>query len=120
MSLRVTDKISENANLNSVFTAPRRNNLDAFKSILAQKLSTVEEDLDKMNEEKAEEKAISDILNAPETIRRIMPDGSIVITKYFGGKVESREHLAPHLELVVDGNGKEKLVPKHDPLRDLF
>lgn len=120
MSLRVTDKISESNNPSIAFVAPKRNNLNAFKSILAQKLSTVEEDLDKMNEEKAEEKAISDILNAPETIRRIMPDGSIVITKYSGGRVESRERMAPHLELVVDGNGKEKLVPKHNPLHDLF
>ena len=54
-----------------------------------------------------------------EVIRRIMPDGSIMITEYNDGKIVSRYRKKPHMIAVPDENAPIKLSADGTPLLSL-
>lgn len=53
--------------------------------------------------EEAQRVAAQEHIEVTEIIRRIMPDGTIMVTKYNGSKVVERHRQAPVLSPVADG-----------------
>ncbi len=84
---------------------------EAFKEILIEKLGTIRDTLEEMREQKEAIQAAKTEGQVTEIVRRLMPDGSIMITEYVEGKVKSRQRKPPHLEYVVD---KNQPIPKDE------
>ncbi len=84
---------------------------EAFKEILIEKLGSVRDTLEEMREQKEAIQTVKNEGQVTEIVRRIMPDGSIMITEYVEGKVKSRQRKPPHMEYVVD---KNQPIPKNE------
>ncbi|WP_027405548.1 hypothetical protein [Anaerovibrio sp. RM50] len=84
---------------------------EAFKEILIEKLGSVRDTLEEMREQKEAIQTVKNEGQVTEIVRRMMPDGSIMITEYVEGKVKSRQRKPPHMEYVVD---KNQPIPKNE------
>lgn len=97
-------KISENSNSKNSFAA---NNSAGFSSdyakILSQKLAQVDQEFED-SVQNLSEQDLTAVNNMPviETIKRFRPDGSITITTYKDGKIDSSTKIKPHLVPVPD------------------
>ena len=110
---------------------------EMFSSLLQEKRDSLQETLEELEERRQEIKELEDAQKAMEVevIRRIMPDGSILVTEYHDGKIASRFRKHPHMvEMpdpnvapprntdgnIITGQQKMKQVPKFSILEDLF
>ena len=86
-------------NNNSVSTEAVKVSSD-YATILAEKVSEINEQFEDMrkNFESQHKTSAKNI----ETVKRFMPDGSIMITTYEDGKISSRIKKRPHLVPVAD------------------
>ena len=73
-------------------------------AILDEKRATVKETLEEMKEQRELLDAVKSERETDETLTRIMPDGSIMITKIEGGEVVSTDKFQPHMQVVIDDN----------------
>lgn len=88
------------------------NTTESYSKILAEKLSNVEADVKQMEETQAQLDEIeqlqaeltgsSSIIPCVETVKRFMPDGSIMVTTYTDGEITSRVRHKPHMVSVPD------------------
>ena len=116
-----------------------------YAKILAEKLATAKDDMEQMNRMQEEldlnrklheeltdkdqdGRSATSSIETTETIKRIMPDGSIRFLKIQDGEVVEQFVKKPHLVAVVDpmapatpsGNDAIKLEPKIDLFSLLF
>lgn len=97
------------SNTQNTSTSSKRKNAKSaaaqdFSMILLDKLGSIAEDRKRMEEQREAIKEVTAQHNVTEIIRRVMPDGSISVTKYCGGKIESRHRVTPRLKLIDDEN----------------
>ena len=88
------------------------NTTESYSKILAEKLSNVEADVKKMEETQAQLDELDrlqaeltgsgSIIPCVETVKRFMPDGSIMVTTYTDGEITSRVRHKPHMISVPD------------------
>ena len=81
------------------------NNSSDYAKILSQQIAQVEEEFNSANENSAtqeQEFSTSNTMPVIETITRFRPDGSIMITTYKDGKIDSSTKLKPHLVPMPD------------------
>ena len=92
-------------NQNSVATNSTNVSSD-YAKILAEKISEVDAEFEEAEKNLSDQNEPSsgggENSAAPETIKRFMPDGSILITTYEGNNVASQIKLRPHLVPVAD------------------
>ena len=110
---------------------------ETYANILAQKIASIEDDLKRMEKERedieeidtlrrdAEERGtIRTQLELPETVKRVMGDGSILVTTTKDGKIIEQFRKKPHLVAVPNDaapkdalpSEKYKWVPRQNPL----
>ena len=86
---------------------------ESYSKILAEKLSNVEADVKQMEETQAQLDELeqlqaeltgngNSIIPCVETVKRFMPDGSIMVTTYTDGEITSRVRHKPHMISVPD------------------
>lgn len=122
MSIRTTEKLSAsaarpaegNSFLNSVDAEATA--AATFQAILAQKIDTIKETTEEMQAQKEELQTIKDEQDFTEIVRRVMPDGSVMITEYSDGKLVSRYRKKPHMISVPDEKAPVKRAPDGTPL----
>jgi len=124
-----TGKTSGSAGSNGEFKS-------MFSSFLQERRDSLKETLEELEEKRQEAKELEDARHAMEieVIRRIMPDGSILVTEYHDGKVASRFRKRPYMVEVPDPNAaiprnsdgniitgqqEMKLKPKFSAFEDL-
>ena len=91
---------------------------ESYSKILAEKISNVEADVKQMEETQAQldeleqmQKELTggnSIIPCVETVKRFMPDGSIMVTTYTDGELTSRVYHKPHMISVPDYNAPPK------------
>ena len=114
-----------------------------YSKILADKIANAKSDMEKMSEIQKQLDEIEDLQEeltgkshddksdtnsrgATETIKRFMPDGSIMYMKIKGGEVIEQYQKKPHLVAVADPSapqgvsGNEAVTIKMKPQLDLF
>lgn len=93
---------ANDTNNNSAVTNNAGSSSD-YAKILAEKVSEINEQFEDMqkNSQSRQNSQNSSPKNI-ETIKRFMPDGSIMITTYEDGKISSRIKKRPHLVPVAD------------------
>jgi hypothetical protein len=87
-----------------------------YAKILAQKISQLEQDVQAASENVStqdQELSADTNLEVIETVKRFRPDGSIMITTYKDGKIDSTTKIKPHLVAVPDYNAPP--TPQGDP-----
>lgn len=97
-------KISDKGNSKNSFAA---NNSAGFSSdyskILSQKLAQVDAEFKESIQNLSEQDlTAANTMPVIETIKRFRPDGSITITTYKDGKIDSSTRIKPHLVPVPD------------------
>ena len=86
------------------------NNSTGFSSdyakILSQQIAQLEQDVQAASENSTQDEELNTANNMEviETVRRFRPDGSIMITTYKDGKIDSTTHIKPHLVPMPDYN----------------
>ena len=100
---------------------------EMFSEFLQERRDSLKDTLEELEQKRQEQREIRDMQQVTEVIRRIMPDGSILVTEYKDGEIASRYRKKPHLVEVrapnatpprnADGNIIEyqqetKMVPK--------
>lgn len=111
--------------------------MGAYASILAEKIATIEDELERLEKVRedieeidtlrrdAEERGtIRTQLEMPETVKRVLGDGSILVTTTKDGRIIEQYRKKPHLVAVPDDTApkdalpseKYKWVPRHNPL----
>ncbi len=115
--------------------APTEDFQQMFTSLLAQRKGSLQETLEAMEERREEIKQLKVQREFSETVKRILPDGSIRISVYENGHLESCYRLMPKLRPVIDeskpilkapdgteliGQAKVKFVPRRNFLEDLL
>ncbi len=75
---------------------------EELQVILAEKRATVRETLEEMKEQRELLNAVKSERETNETLTRLMPDGSIMITEVQGGKIVSTDKYKPHMQAVLD------------------
>ncbi len=110
---------------------------EMFSSLLQEKRDSLKETLEEMEEKRQELEELEAMRQMPEVeiIRRLMPDGSIMVTEYRDGEIASRYRKTPHMVDMPDpsaplprnGDGniitsqqKMKQVPKYSLFEDLL
>ena len=93
-------------NQNSVATNSVNVSSD-YAKILAEKISEVETEFEETennlsNQNQSSGGGESSSANSVETVKRFMPDGSILITTYDGSSILQQTKLRPHLVPVAD------------------
>ena len=106
-----------------------------FSQLVAERKGSLETTLEAMDERREEIKQLKVQREFSETVKRIMPDGSIRISVYENGHLESCYHLAPKLRPVIDeskpipkaadgteliGQAAVKYVPRRNILEEMF
>ena len=85
----------------------------SYSKILAEKISNIDADVKQMEETQAQLDEIeqlqkdltgggNSIIPCVETVKRFMPDGSIMVTTYTDGEITSRVRHKPHMTVVAD------------------
>ncbi|MBQ3854326.1 MAG: hypothetical protein II778_06400 [Anaerovibrio sp.] len=124
MSVRTTEKMSSKINTVISDRGPAASvdtsaSSVAFRELLLEKLDSIQDTTKKMNKLQEEIKSLKQDRKINEIIRRIMPDGSIMITEYSNGKIVSRYRKKPHMISVPDENAPVKLSEDGTPLISL-
>ena len=106
-----------------------------FRRFVEERGDTLEETLEKKDEVRKELEALQAQRQVTEIIRRILPDGTIMVTHYEQGNIVDRYFKRPHYKEVPDPSAdiprasdgtrltaqqKMKFVPKQALLDDLF
>ena len=109
---------SINGNSKSTFSATNSTGFSSvYAKILSEQISRLEQDAQSETENLSSQNQNDD--NTPntmaviETVRRFRPDGSIMITTYKDGKIDSTTHIKPHL--VPMPNYSAPPTPEGDP-----
>jgi|GEM_PF-3124121 len=87
-----------------------------YAKILQEKIEEVEQNFEDAK------KSLQNSATTTETVKRFMPDGTVVITTYEGSSILQRAEFPPHLVPVADysappthsGQPETKLVPKQN------
>ena len=90
-----------------------KNLVSDYSKILDEKISNIKADIEKMEETQEQLDEISELqeeltngastkIVETETIKRFMPDGSIMVTTYEGGKIVEQVRHKPHMTVVAD------------------
>lgn len=84
----------------------------SYSKILAEKIASVDADIEQMEETQAQLDELeqlqaeltggSSIIPCVETVKRFLPDGSIMVTTYKDGEITSRVRHKPHMISVPD------------------
>ena len=100
---------------------------ESYSKILAEKISNVEADVKQMEETQAQldeleqlQKELTggnSIIPCVETVKRFMPDGSIMVTTYENGKITEQVRHKPHMMVVPDYTAPPK--PDGSPATEL-
>lgn len=94
-----------------------------YAKILSQQIAQLEQDVQaasKTNSNQNEELNVETKMEVIETVKRFRPDGSIMITTYKDGKIDSTTKIKPHLVPVPNydapptpaGDPEVKMEPK--------
>ena len=91
-----------------------------YAKILSQQIAQLEQDVQAASENNSEELNVETKMEVIETVRRFRPDGSIMVTTYKDGKIDSTTKIKPHLVAVPnydapptpEGNPEIKMEPK--------
>ena len=77
-----------------------------YAKILSQQIAQLEQDVQAASENSTQDEELNTANNMEviETVRRFRPDGSIMITTYKDGKIDSTTHIKPHLVPMPDYN----------------
>ena len=118
MSIRTTEKLSTHSSItesgNCIVSVDSA--ATAFKEILSDKIDSIKDDTKRMQELRQEIQSLKDDRQITDIIRRIMPDGSVMITEYKDGEIVSRYRKKPHMIAVPDENAPVKLGTDGTPL----
>lgn len=87
--------------------------ISEYAKVLASKMSNIREDVREMSEIREQEEEISEMraetnIICIETVRRYMPDGSIMVTTYEDGKIAEQHRKKPHMVVVNDYSAPPK------------
>ena len=84
----------------------QRNISNAFKKMFSgmvqERVESLTETLEEMNARQQEIKQLKEQQHFTETIRHVLPDGSILVREYVDGKLDSCYRKRPHLKDVPD------------------
>ena len=105
-----------------------KNFVSEYSKILDEKISNIKADIEQMEETQEQLDEISELqeeltngastkIVETETIKRFMPDGSIMVTTYEGGKVVEQVRHKPHMMVVPDYTAPPK--PDGTPATEL-
>ena len=91
-----------------------------YAKILSQQIAQLEQDVQAASENNSDELNVETKMEVIETVRRFRPDGSIMVTTYKDGKIDSTTKIKPHLVAVPnydapptpEGNPEIKMEPK--------
>ena len=124
MSVRTTEKMSNKINTlasdcGAAASVDTSASAVTFRELLLEKLDSIQDTTKKMTALREEVKSLEQDRKITEVIRRIMPDGSIMITEYNDGKIVSRYRKKPHMIAVPDENAPIKLSANGTPLLSL-
>ncbi|SDP22652.1 hypothetical protein [Selenomonas ruminantium] len=75
-----------------------------FSGMVQEKLNSLTETLEEMNARRQEVKELRDQQNFTETVRHVLPDGTILVREYVDGKLDSSYRKKPHMKDVPDEN----------------
>ena len=117
---------------NNSSTQNAENVSSEYAKILAEKISEVDSEFEETKNNLSNQSQNSDSsseknsVTVPETIKRFMPDGSIMITTYEGSSIVNQIKFKPHLLAVADysvppkpsGEPEIKMIAKQN--LDLF
>ena len=73
-----------------------------FSGMVQEKLNSLTETLEEMNARRQEVKELRDQQNFTETVRHVLPDGTILVREYVDGKLDSSYRKKPHMKDVPD------------------
>lgn len=91
-----------------------------YAKILSQQIAQLEQDVQAATENNSDELNVETKMEVIETVKRFRPDGSIMITTYKDGKLDSTTKIKPHLVAVPnydapptpEGDPEVKMEPK--------
>ena len=96
--------LSNNSSYNS--SVSNSTNSSSYAEILSQQIAQLEQDAqsesENLSSQTQDDTSTSNSMAVIETIKRFRPDGSIMITTYKDGKIDSTTHIKPHLVPVPD------------------
>ncbi|MBR2214298.1 MAG: hypothetical protein IJ849_00910 [Selenomonadaceae bacterium] len=84
---------------------------EMYAALVEKKRATLKETLEEMNARRQELKEIEQMSKFTEVVRRIMPDGSILVTEYRDGEMVDRYRKKPKLKEVPDENTPPPKAP---------
>ena len=73
-----------------------------FSGMVQEKLDSITETLEEMNARRQEVKELRDQKHFTETVRHVMPDGTILVREYVDGRLDSSYRKKPHMKDVPD------------------
>lgn len=73
-----------------------------FSGMVQEKLNSLTETLEEMNARRQEVKELRDQQNFTETVRHVLPDGTILVREYVDGNLDSSYRKKPHMKDVPD------------------
>lgn len=111
MPVNAIEEMMAGANNTAKYASNDNKVTDDFSRILGHKMETADETMKKMDEQREQQQSLAKQQQAVEIIRHIMPDGSVLITRYEGNNIVSSERVSPHMQVVVDTS---KPVPKDE------
>ena len=109
-------------------TSPGKTAASEYSKILNEKISNIKADIEQMEETQEQLDEISELqeeltgggstnFTEVETIKRFMPDGSIMVTTYENGKITEQVRHKPHMAVVPDYSAPPK--PDGSPATEL-
>ena len=103
--MKVADSMEISAGMTNIERA-RAEGSDAFKKMFSgmvqERVESLTETLEEMNARQQEIKQLKEQQHFTETIRHVLPDGSILVREYVDGKLDSCYRKRPHLKDVLD------------------
>ncbi|SHK76446.1 hypothetical protein SAMN05216582_11656 [Selenomonas ruminantium] len=73
-----------------------------FSGMVREKLDSITETLEEMNARQQEVKELRDQQHFTETVRHVMPDGTILVREYVDGRLDSSYRKKPHMKDIPD------------------
>ena len=73
-----------------------------FSGMVQEKLNSITETLEEMNARRQEVKELRDQQHFTETVRHVLPDGTILVREYVDGRLDSSYRKKPHMKDVPD------------------
>lgn len=75
-----------------------------FAGMVQEKLNSLTETLEEMNARRQEVKELRDQQQFTETVRHVLPDGTILVREYVDGRLDSSYRKKPHMKEIPDEN----------------